>query len=120
ERRIRLERLERRGLPEEQARARIAAQADDDVRAAVADVVIDNSGTLDALNNIVDSLWRDRLTPFETHKRERRIARYPGPVRIGDYDPEWPGRFRRLAARLRHLLGDRVDRIDHIGSTAVP
>lgn len=36
------------------------------------------------------------------------------------YDPEWPNRFRALAAQLRRALGEVALRIDHIGSTAVP
>jgi GrpB-like predicted nucleotidyltransferase (UPF0157 family) len=41
-------------------------------------------------------------------------------VAIVDYDPDWPDQFRRLAAELRHHLGEAASRIDHIGSTAVP
>lgn len=37
-----------------------------------------------------------------------------------DYDPEWPRRYEQEAARIGAALGDRVLRIDHIGSTAVP
>ena len=117
---VRLARLERRGLPTAQAEARIAAQAPDAVRAAVADVVIDNSGSLDELHRAVDDLWRDRLVPFESNKRLHRVVTCPPVVPLRDHDPNWPGRFRRLAARLHHLLGDAVDGIEHIGSTAVP
>jgi GrpB-like predicted nucleotidyltransferase (UPF0157 family) len=42
------------------------------------------------------------------------------PVDVVAYDPEWPERFRRLAAPLRAALGDAALRIDHIGSTSVP
>lgn len=52
-----------RGMSEEQSRARIAAQASDEQRRAVADVVLDNSGTLLELRRHVDVLWRDRLAP---------------------------------------------------------
>jgi dephospho-CoA kinase len=48
-----------RGMTEEAARARIAAQAGRERRLAVADRVIDNSGTLDALAAQVDELWAD-------------------------------------------------------------
>jgi dephospho-CoA kinase len=41
-------------------------------------------------------------------------------VAIVDYDPNWPDQSRRLAAELRHHLGEAASRIDHIGSTAVP
>jgi dephospho-CoA kinase len=49
----------RRGMTEEAARARIAAQATRERRRAVADRVIDNSGTLETLNAQVDDLWAE-------------------------------------------------------------
>ncbi|MFI0445274.1 dephospho-CoA kinase [Actinomadura sp. 6N118] len=49
----------RRGMTEEAARARIAAQATREARRAVADHVIDNSGSLDDLKAQVDELWED-------------------------------------------------------------
>ena len=58
-RELRLERLALRGLPREQAEARMANQATDEARRAVADVVLDNSGTLDDLHAQVDALWSD-------------------------------------------------------------
>jgi dephospho-CoA kinase len=53
----RLARLARRGMSEDDARKRIATQATDEQRRAVADVVIDNNGTLDDLRDQVDALW---------------------------------------------------------------
>jgi dephospho-CoA kinase len=47
-----------RGFSEEDARARIANQATREQRLAVADVVIDNSGTLDDLIPQIDRLWK--------------------------------------------------------------
>jgi dephospho-CoA kinase len=56
---VRLRRLaEHRGLAEADARARIAAQATAEQRAAVADVVLDNDGDLGALDDAVTALWR--------------------------------------------------------------
>jgi dephospho-CoA kinase len=60
-REIRLERLEKRGLPRAEAEARMAAQATDEERRAVATVVLDNSGTLDELNAQVDRAWAELL-----------------------------------------------------------
>jgi dephospho-CoA kinase len=57
----RLERLAGRGVPEEDARARIAKQATDEQRRALADVLIDNNGTLEDLVPQVAALWT-RLT----------------------------------------------------------
>jgi dephospho-CoA kinase len=49
----------RRGMSEDDARARIAAQASREDRRAVATHVIDNSGSLDDLKAQVDALWED-------------------------------------------------------------
>lgn len=57
----RLDRLQDRGLSLTDATARVAAQASREQRLAVADVVIDNSGTLADAQKQVDALW-DRLT----------------------------------------------------------
>ncbi len=54
---VRLDRLERRGLPRDEARARMAAQATREQRLAVATYVIDNSGDRDALAAQVRALW---------------------------------------------------------------
>lgn len=59
----RLVRLVDRGLPEADARARIAAQATDEQRRAVADVVLDNSGTREQLAEQVARLWEERIEP---------------------------------------------------------
>ena len=57
---LQIERLvSQRGMPEEQARARMAAQASREQRLAVADIVIDNSGSLDDLNRRVAEVWAD-------------------------------------------------------------
>ena len=41
-------------------------------------------------------------------------------VEIHDYDPEWPRLYEREEARIRSVLGERVVRIEHAGSTSVP
>ena len=46
-----------RGMPPDQVRARMAAQASREQRLAVADVVIDNSGSLDDLDRRVADVW---------------------------------------------------------------
>jgi len=48
-----------RGMTAEQARARIAAQATREQRLAVADIVIDNSGTLEDLDRRVAEVWAE-------------------------------------------------------------
>ena len=47
----------------EDARARIAAQATDEQRRAVADVVLDNSGTREQLAEQVERFWAERVEP---------------------------------------------------------
>jgi dephospho-CoA kinase len=61
---VQLDRLVRlRGMPADQARARMAAQATREQRLAIADVVIRNEGTLADLDREVDRVWRERLRP---------------------------------------------------------
>jgi dephospho-CoA kinase len=59
----RVARLVQRGLAEEDARARIAAQATDEQRRAVAHVVLDNGGTPEQLAAQVDRFWAERIAP---------------------------------------------------------
>jgi dephospho-CoA kinase len=53
-----------RGMTEEEAWSRIAAQATDEERRAVADVWLDNSGTREATLAQVDACWADRIAPL--------------------------------------------------------
>jgi dephospho-CoA kinase len=59
----RVARLVQRGLSAEDARARIASQATDEQRRAVADVVLCNGGDRDALATQVDRFWAERVQP---------------------------------------------------------
>ncbi len=54
---------ESRRMSADEARSRMAAQADDDQRRAVADVVLVNDGDRGRLANQVDALWRERVEP---------------------------------------------------------
>lgn len=56
-REVRLDRLVERGLTREDAAARMAAQATDEERRAVADFVVDNSSDLHALEAALDVVW---------------------------------------------------------------
>lgn len=51
--------VEERGMTEEDAAARIAAQVADDDRLRIADVVIETTGTLDETRARTDDLWAD-------------------------------------------------------------
>ena len=58
--RVQIERLVRhRDMTREQARARMAAQASRKQRLAIADIVIDNSGSLAELDRQVGDLWSE-------------------------------------------------------------
>lgn len=52
-----------RGMAVADARARMAAQATDEQRRAVADVVIVNEGTAEELRAAVDTAWKDQILP---------------------------------------------------------
>lgn len=55
-----LDRLVRlRGMTEQEARARMAAQATREQRRAVADLIIDNDGPVEALEPQVRALWSE-------------------------------------------------------------
>ncbi|MFF2143162.1 dephospho-CoA kinase [Kitasatospora sp. NPDC058190] len=57
---VRLDRLVRlRGMAEQEARARMAAQATREDRLAIADLVIDNGGPLEALSARVGEVWAE-------------------------------------------------------------
>jgi dephospho-CoA kinase len=50
-----------RGMTPDEATARIRAQATDEQRRAVADVVIVNDGTIEDLHQKVDEVWREKM-----------------------------------------------------------
>ncbi|MEE2034882.1 dephospho-CoA kinase, partial [Rhodococcus chondri] len=115
----RLHRLvELRGMPEADARARIAAQATEEQRREVADVWLDNTGDEAALVAAVRTLWSERLVPFEHNLRTRSAA--PADPVLTAARPEWEQQAHRLIARLALAAGGPAMRIDHVGSTAVP
>lgn len=109
-----------RGMPEDEARSRIAAQATDTQRREVADVLLDNNGTPEELLVAVDRLWEERLVPFAANlDAGRRRDRAPI-ITLSEPDPAWPAVARRQLARIGKAVGDRAATLDHIGSTAVP
>ena len=67
--------------------------------------------------------------PFErppTSEEEMRAATvgelvvHGATIHLADYDPSWPRLYEREATRIRSVLGDRVRRLEHVGSTSVP
>lgn len=119
---VRLRRLvELREMDEGEARRRIAAQADDEQRHRAADVLLDNTASVEELRAAVDRLWRVRLVPFEENLRLGRPAgggtpgaeeadadTGAGDVHAGATTGAGPGYAARLAARLRHALGEHL------------
>lgn len=116
---VRLRRMvQNRGMTEQEARKRIEAQADSGTRNAAADVVLNNSGTPEALVRAVHNLWNQRIVPFARNIAELEpAARGGGPVLL--HGEDWPRQAALLARRLKRL-DSRVLGVDHIGSTAVP
>ena len=116
---LRVRRLvEQRGMTEEDARARIAAQAGDEQRHKVADVWLDNSGSKGEVVKQARELWYDRLLPFAHNLRTGRAVAAP-PTLVAA-DPTWPEQASRIVERLKTACGPKALRVDHIGSTAVP
>src|SRR5581483_11002882 len=115
---LRVRRLvEQRGMAEDDARARVAAQATDEQRRAVADVWLDNSGTPDALAERAREVWHERIVRFAENLNAGQVAR-PA-VRLVPADPAWPDQAARIVARLRSACAEKALRVDHIGSTAI-
>jgi dephospho-CoA kinase len=114
---VRLARLTgQRGMPEDDARARIKSQASVEDRRAVADVWLDNSGTPDDLAALAAALWDERLVPYESNVRNRVCA--PQPSAEVDVRPEWSVQATRLTNRLRVIGGDKIADVAHSGPTA--
>jgi GrpB-like predicted nucleotidyltransferase (UPF0157 family) len=77
-----------------------------------------------------DDMQRSKMTAHASklpHTEEEILAVRIGPpapndgvVVIADYDPAWPALFEREAARIRASLGDKVQLLEHAGSTSVP
>jgi len=115
---VRMRRLvEYRGMTEADARARIAAQASDDQRRAVADVWLQNLGSLQSLAEQAGDVWNHRITPFARNLIAHQVVR-PVP-QLTPADPTWPDQARRIAARIATACGARARRVDHVGSTAI-
>lgn len=115
---VRLARLRERGLPSEQARARMAAQADEPARRAAADMWLDNGGSHELLAQQVAALHAHRLLPYARNLRTGQPASR-GQVTLVEPQARWEADGARLTARLRRVLPAAVA-VEHVGSTAVP
>lgn len=99
-----------RGLTEADARARIAAQATDEQRRAVADAWLDNSGTPEQLADAAARLWDERLAPLEEAVRLGRPAE-PDAAEVAR-DPNPASRETRLTNRLWALCGANATAVE--------
>ncbi|MGV0994085.1 MAG: dephospho-CoA kinase [Mycobacterium sp.] len=106
-----------RGFTEADANARIAAQATEEQRRAVADVWLDNTGSEGQLVERARDLWYQRIVPFAHNLGLRAPA--DDQKALVSADPDWADQARRIIARLNTACGHRAIRIDHTGSTAV-
>ncbi|QTI67448.1 dephospho-CoA kinase [Gordonia polyisoprenivorans] len=106
--------VELRGMPESDARARIAAQADDDQRRAVADAWLDNSSSPEALAAASAELWARRLVPFETNVRTRTPATVDPELVAAE--PNSSTLPTRITQRLWALAGANATAIDAAAS----
>ena len=114
--------VEQRGLDEHDVRHRIAAQASDDERRLVADVVLDNSGTPGELEAGVDRLWAQRIEPYAANLRAGIRSHRPERGAVVEPRADWGARGQRVVAKLGAALaptGVAAD-VSHIGSTSVP
>ena len=114
----RVSRVVKRGMDETDARARIKAQAPEEQRRAIADVLLDNSGTQAELVETARDLWFNRILPLAHNIRTRHCA--PRSYELAPYRPSWPEDARRIVNRIQMACGAKALRVDHIGSTAVP
>ena len=110
--------VEQRGMDAADARARIAAQASEEQRRAIADVLLDNSGSQGELVEKARDVWYQRVLPLAHNIRTRQTV--PSPAALVPYDPAWPEQAHRIIARIQTACGSKALRVDHIGSTAVP
>src|SRR6202171_3507337 len=113
----RVTRVVKRGMDEADARARIKAQASEEKRRAIADVLLDNSVSQEQLAEKARDAWYNRVLPLADNIRSRRVAEHK--LELVAYQPQWPDDAHRIIKRLQTACGARALRIDHIGSTAV-
>src|ERR1700754_3804075 len=90
----RITRLIKRGMDEADARARIKAQAPEDQRRAIADVLLDNSGSAGELVEKTRDLWHSRVLPLAHNIGSQQCA--PRVYQLVPYHPSWPADARRI------------------------
>jgi dephospho-CoA kinase len=106
---MRIERMSKRGFTDQQSMSRIADQASNDDRRAIADIVLPNSGEVKILEHAVRSTWELRLRPFAANLAAEKMA-----------EPEWThedllpnllppeSQIMRIANRVAHAIEGKV------------
>jgi dephospho-CoA kinase len=75
---------------------------------------------LDSETNDLETVWFERIRPFEANLRAgRRAPRRLQPVLV-EPNPSWAEQAERLIARLKKAMGSSIRHVDHVGSTSVP
>ncbi|MGN6412590.1 dephospho-CoA kinase [Flexivirga sp.] len=88
-----------RGMTHDAALARVSSQATDEQRYAAADILLDNNGNAEQLLDRVESLWQERLSPYNDNLLADRPA--SGQVVTDDQ------LLGRVVARLERQLASR-------------
>ncbi len=101
---VQVERLAAKGMASSQAKARIAAQLAPEERLARADLVIDNTGSLEDLGRQVDDVWREL---------ERRLAEQP--IMAADREAVWPTDWTDPATQREFWFGFYISVLDRLG-----
>ena len=109
--------VQQRGMDEADARARIKAQASEEQRRAIADVLLDNSGSQGELVEKARDLWYNRVLPLAHNIRTRQAV--SSTPELVPYNQNWRDDAQRIIKRLQTACGSKALRVDHIGSTAV-
>jgi len=98
------------------------------LRAALGRVLGEDLGTVQIENSRGESVGEVAVDPEDAEAYEQKLTkvwvgeppRLKAPIEIAEYDPEWPVLYEREASRIASILGDRVERLEHAGSTSVP
>lgn len=107
---MRIERIAKRGLTQNQAMARISEQASNAERRAIADIVLTNSKDETSFTSALATTWDLRLKPFAENLAANRGAQ-TGPL---DYD-SLPNllpvskQIERIATRIGNAVGEKVE-----------
>ena len=107
---MRIERMAKRGLSQEEVMTRISEQASNSERRAIADIVLTNSTTELDFINVLSTLWNLRLKPFAENLTANRAAKI-GEFESGALPNLLPpsNQISRVATRIGAALNGNVE-----------